>query len=72
MSGRLDEALQAAETGSESASAVGHDRLAMWAPEAVSMAAYWTGDVDRALSSTREAGGCASGPLNRSCQHVPD
>jgi ATP/maltotriose-dependent transcriptional regulator MalT len=59
MTGRLPDALQAAEAGAESASAAGHDRLAMWALEAVSMAAYWTGDVDRALSSAREAVACA-------------
>ena len=59
MTGRLAEALRAAEAGAESASAAGHDRLAMWALEAVSTAAYWTGDVDRALSSAREAVACA-------------
>ena len=59
MTGRLADALQAAEAGAESASAAGHDRLAMWALEAVSTAAYWTGDVDRALSSAREAVACA-------------
>jgi DNA-binding CsgD family transcriptional regulator len=31
----------------------------MWALEAVSTAAYWTGDGDRALSSAREAVACA-------------
>jgi ATP/maltotriose-dependent transcriptional regulator MalT len=45
MTGRLAEALRAAESGAESASAAGHDRLAMWALEAVSLAAYWTGDM---------------------------
>jgi DNA-binding CsgD family transcriptional regulator len=59
MTGRLAEALRAAEAGAESAAAAGHDRLAMWALEAVSTAAYWTGDVDRALSSAREAVACA-------------
>ncbi len=59
MQGRLQEALDAAEAAAESASTSGHDRLAMWALEAVSMAAYWTGDVERALTSAREAVACA-------------
>jgi DNA-binding CsgD family transcriptional regulator len=59
MTGQPEEALRAAEAGAESASASGHDRLAMWALEAVSMAAYWTGDIDRALLSAREAVACA-------------
>jgi ATP/maltotriose-dependent transcriptional regulator MalT len=59
MTGRLAEALHAADTGVESAWAAGHDRLAMWALEALSAAAYWTGDVDRAMASAREAVACA-------------
>ena len=66
MTGRLRESLRAAEAGAESASASGHDRLAMWALEAVSMAAYWTGDVDRALTSAREAVACAKRTAERS------
>jgi ATP/maltotriose-dependent transcriptional regulator MalT len=59
MMGRLEEALHAAEAGAESASASGHDRLAMWALEALAIASYWTGDVDRAMVSAREAVACA-------------
>lgn len=59
MQGQLSEAVHAGEAAVESAMLSGNDRLLMWALEAVSLAAYWTGDIDRALASANEALACA-------------
>jgi DNA-binding CsgD family transcriptional regulator len=59
MTGQLREALSAAEAGADSAEVSGSDRLSMWALELVSLAAYWAGDLSRALAAAREAVACA-------------
>ena len=59
MTGQLSEAVRAGEAAADSALSSGHDRLSMWALEAVSLAAYWAGDIDRALATARDAVACA-------------
>ena len=59
MKGQLSEAIRASEAAADSAAAAGHDRLSMWALEAMSLATYWAGDIDHALATAREAVACA-------------
>jgi hypothetical protein len=59
MQGQLREAVRAGEAGVDSALVSGNDRLLMWALEAVSVAAYWAGDIDPARASALEALACA-------------
>ncbi len=59
MKGQLGEAVRVAEAGTEAAFLSGNDRLSMWALEAAALAAYWAGDIDRALANAREAVACA-------------
>jgi hypothetical protein len=53
MKGQLTEAVRAGEAAVDSAALSGNDRLSLWALEAMSLAAYWAGDIDRALSPPR-------------------
>jgi ATP/maltotriose-dependent transcriptional regulator MalT len=57
--GQLRDAVGVAETATDAARLAGTDQLPVWALQTLSTAALWSGDLDRATASAREAASLA-------------
>jgi ATP/maltotriose-dependent transcriptional regulator MalT len=57
--GQLSDAVGVAETATDAARLAGTDQLLVWALQTMSTAALWSGDLERATASAREAASMA-------------